>query len=63
MQGVNRVRTAIHPSFLSLCVERLGNLLRDALSFLFALRPCVPFQRGIAQFCCLTGPYFKLALG
>ena len=51
------------PAFLSFCVQRLSDLLRDALPFLLTLCLRVTLQRGIAQFCCLTGPYLKLALG
>mgnify|MGYP001440724822 CR=1 FL=1 len=49
--------------FLSFFVQRLRNLLRDALPFLLTLCPRISFQRGIPQIRCLTGPYFKLALG
>ena len=49
--------------FISHCVEFHSDLLRDALSFIFALCPRISFQRGIPQFCCLTRPYLKLALG
>ena len=55
MQGVNRVRTAIH-SFLSLCVECFGNFLRDALPIFLVFCPRISFQRGIPQVRCLTGP-------
>ena len=54
MQGVNRIRTAIHPFFLSLCIQLLSDLLRDALPFFLILRPRISFQRGIAQVCGLS---------
>ena len=63
MQGVNRIRIAIHPFFLSLCIQLRCHLLRDAPSFIFALCPRVSFQRGIPQICRLPGPHLKLALG
>ena len=40
--------------FLSLCIQRLSNLLRDALLIFLILCPRISFQRGIAQFCCLS---------
>lgn len=49
--------------FLSFFVQRLRNLLRDALSFIFALCLRVSFQRGIPQICRLPGPHLELALG
>ena len=49
--------------FLSFFVQRLRNLLRDALPFIFALCLRVSFQCGIPQVRCLTGPHLELALG
>lgn len=49
--------------FLSFFVQRLRNLLRDALSFIFTLCPRVSFQCGIPQICRLPGPHLELALG
>ena len=51
---VNRIRIAIHPFFLSLCIQLRCNLLRDALPFFLILRPRISFQRGIPQVCCLS---------
>ena len=51
------------PLFFLLCfVQRLGNLLRDALPFFLILRPRISFQRGVPQVCGLTGPHLELAL-
>ena len=49
--------------FLSCFVQRLGNLLRDALPIFLVFCPRISFQRGIAQVRCLTGPHLELALG
>ena len=37
--------------FLSLCIQCLGDFLRDALPFFLILRPRISFQCGIAQVC------------
>ena len=63
MQGVNRIRIAIHPFFLSLCIQLRGNFLRDTLPIFLTLCPRVTLQRGIPQICRLPGPYFKFAFG
>ena len=45
------------PLFFLLCfVQRLGNLLRDALPIFLVFCPRISFQRGIPQVRCLTGP-------
>ena len=52
------------PLFFLLCfVQRLGNLLRDALPIFLVFCPRISLQRGIPQVRCLTGPRLELALG
>ena len=63
MQGVNRIRIAIHPFFLSLCIQLCCNFLRDALPIFHTLCLRISFQRGIPQICRLPGPYFKFTFG